>query len=335
MISELQRAVIAHNEIGPDADPSTADVLDQVALVERGLAELGVLAERVAVREGRVWETLSPDAAVVVFNLVEAPPGQVQQQLGATAALELLGVAFTGASAGAMWLTTDKLVTRAVLASAGLPVPPGGEFDPDRPALLEHVAAPWLLKPGREDASVGLEGDPVCRTAGEAVKRARMLRSRFPGQPVLLEHFLPGREFNIAVLEVGGRPHVLPMAEMVFLAGAPAVVSYEAKWHEDSEEYRRTVRRFLDTDREDGLGERLRSLVERSWEVTGAEGYARVDLRLDETGEPHILEVNTNPCISADAGFMAACREAGLTTGEVIGRILEAALRRRANRSGG
>lgn len=330
-----RRVIIAHNEIAEGADPSTADVLDQVALVECGLAELDLPAERAPVRAGRVWEVIAPQPGVVVFNLVEAPPGAAHEQLAATAALELLGVPFTGATAAAMWLTTDKLVARAVLAAEGLPVAPGGAFDPEHPGLLDRVAPPWLLKPAREDASVGLEGDPVCRTAAAAIERGRDLARRFPGQPILLEHFLPGREFNIGVLESEGRPRVLPMAEMVFLPGAPPVVSYEAKWHEESEAYARTVRRFLDERLDRRLAERLREAVVRGWEVSGAAGYARVDLRLDEAGEPCILEVNTNPCIAAGAGFMAACREAGLSAGDVIGRILEAAVGRAMKPVGG
>ena len=73
---------------------------------------------------------------------------------------------------------------------------------------------------------------------------------------------------------------------------------------------------------------RASSLAVAAWEACGLEGYGRVDMRLDETGSPFILEVNANPCLSADAGFMAAAGRAGLTAGDVVARILEAALRR-------
>ena len=158
---KLGRVTIAHNRVDDDADISTADVLEQVALVERGLAELGVSYDVVAVDNHRVWEAIHPQPDTVVFNLVEAPPGLPQLQPASAAVLELLGVPFTGSRSAALWLTTDKLATRAVLACHGLPVAPGGRIWSDNAEILDRVPPPWIIKPGWEDASVGLDGSPV------------------------------------------------------------------------------------------------------------------------------------------------------------------------------
>ncbi|OYV92156.1 MAG: hypothetical protein B7Z68_10470 [Acidobacteria bacterium 21-70-11] len=296
-------------------------------LFQEGLAALDVPQATVAVDAGRVWEHAAELAGAVVCNLLEAPPGKPQLHAAATAALEILGVSFTGSPAGALWLTTDKLATRAVLTAEGLPVAAGGRLDPERPVLLERVPPPWILKPAWEDASVGLEGDPVCAAPEQAVARARSLAARFPGQPVLLEHFLPGREFNVSLLAAGRGVEALPVAEIAFVdfpAGVPALVGYEAKWAAGSFEETHTVRRF--PGREDAalLG-RIGELALACWRPCALAGYARVDLRLDEAGVPVILEVNTNPCLSADAGFVAAAREAGLAPADLVARILEAA----------
>jgi D-alanine-D-alanine ligase len=87
------------------------------------------------------------------------------------------------------------------------------------------------------------------------------------------------------------------------------------------------VRRFPAAE-EAALVARVASLATAAWTVSGLSGYGRVDLRLDERGDPVILEVNSNPCLSADAGFMAAARQAGLSVADVVGRILAAAGRR-------
>lgn len=322
--------VVAHPRVSADADPSTSDVLDQVELVTGALAALGERFETVAVDGGRVWEALAGRPGVVVFNLLEAPPGSPQLQTAATAALELLGLPFTGAAAGPMWLSTDKLATRALLASAGLPVAAGGRFEPDRPALLDVVPPPWILKPAYEDASLGLEGDPVCATVGQAVARGRALTASFPGQPIVLEHFLPGREFNVALLEDAAGVEVLPVAEIAFVdfpPGTPALVGYEAKWQTGSFEYEHTVRRFPSLEVEAALLDELAGLARSAWRACGLAGYARVDLRLDESGRPQLLEVNANPCLSADAGFMAAAGRAGLDAAAVVARIVAAARR--------
>ena len=326
----VSRAVIAHTEVDSEADPSTADVLDQVRLFEQGLTALGVAHVTVAVREGRVWEHAAALVGTVVCNLLEAPPGRPQFHAAATAALEILGVPFTGSSAGALWLTTDKLATRAVLSAEGLPVAAGGRLDPERPRLLDRVPPPWILKPAWEDASVGLEGDPVCSTAAEAVERGRSLALRFPGQPVLLEHFLPGREFNVSLLAGPRGVEALPVAEIAFVdfpPGVPALVGYEAKWASGSFEETHTVRQFPG-GADAPLLARIRELALACWDPCGLAGYARVDFRLDESGAPAILEVNTNPCLSADAGFMAAAARGGLAAADVVGRILATATTR-------
>ncbi|MBF0144330.1 MAG: D-alanine--D-alanine ligase, partial [Magnetococcales bacterium] len=143
------------------------------------------------------------------------------------------------------------------------------------------------------------------------------------------ERFIDGREFNIAVLEVEGRPRILPMAEMVFAQYGPErrrIVDYAAKWHPESFNFSHTVRRF-DFDSGDAplLG-RLRRLTEEVWSLFGARGYARVDFRVDGEGVPWILEINVNPCLAADAGYMAAANRSGLELSDVVRYLVDAAL---------
>ena len=226
-------------------------------------------------------------------------------------------------------MTTDKLATRAVLAAEGLPVAPGGRLDPDRPELLGRIPGPWILKPACEDASLGLEGDPLCTTREAAVARARGLAARFPGQGVVAETFLPGRELNVSLLARDGCVEVLPIAEMVyegFPPGMSRVLGYAAKWHEDSFAYIHTVRHFPEDPEDAALLARAGELSQAAWRIFGLKGYARVDLRLDEAGEPRILEVNANPCLAAGGGFMAAATKAGLSSREVVERILRDAV---------
>jgi D-alanine-D-alanine ligase-like ATP-grasp enzyme/GNAT superfamily N-acetyltransferase len=334
---EIPRVVIAHNPADGADDPSASDVLAQVELVAAGLAALGVHHRIVPVPEWRPWGVLDPDPGTVVFNLMEAPPGRPEALLGAASALELLGLPFTGSASGALWVTTDKIATRAMLAAVGLPVAPGGRLDPDRPDLLDRVPGPWILKPACEDASLGMEGDPVCATPEAAVARARELACRFPGQAVVAETFLPGRELNVSLLADGeGNVEVLPVAEMVyegFPAGMSRVLGYEAKWREDSFAYIHTVRRFLapaGSAEDAALIARAGELARAAWRIFGLRGYVRVDLRLDAAGEPCILEVNANPCLAANGGFMAAAERAGLTAADVVRRILADAVPGRA-----
>lgn len=319
------------NEVGDDADAATRDVLDQVALVEAGLRELGLAGARLAVPPGGPWRREWLAGAGVVVNLVESPPGDPWVQVRFARLLEEAGVPFSGSSAHAIALTTDKAATRERLVEAGIPVADGGVIAPHDDSVLVRVPPPWVLKPACEDASVGLEDAPVCTTPEAARARAAALAVRFGGQPILVEQYLPGREFNVSLLEDAQGPEALPVAEIEFRdfpPDQPRLLDWASKWEPDSPGYRRTVRVYPEDVADRPLVAELAALALRSWAVCGCRGYARVDIRLDHLGQPRVLEVNANPCLSADAGFMVAASRAGLTPGSVVERLLTAAGRR-------
>ncbi|MFL6194648.1 MAG: GNAT family N-acetyltransferase [Thermoanaerobaculia bacterium] len=321
--------MILHNPAGAEDDPSTADVLAQVDLVKTGLDGLGIPHQTVPVADWKPWLHLTPEPGTVVFNLMEAPPGEPDRHPDAAAALELLGLPFTGSPASVLWATTDKLATRALLEAERLPVAPGGRLDPDYPSQLERVPGPWIVNPALEDASLGLEGDPVCKTREAVLARARNLESRFQGRPIVVETFLSGRELNVSLLAREGGVEVLPVAEILFEdfpEGMSRVVGYEAKWNEESFAYVHTVRRFPGDPADADLLEKVRGMAKAAWKICGLKGYARIYFRLNEAGDPFILEVNANPCLAADAGFMAAAAQAGLGAPDVIRGILEDAV---------
>jgi D-alanine-D-alanine ligase len=126
---------------------------------------------------------------------------------------------------------------------------------------------------------------------------------------------------------------VLSPAEIVFEAYAdakPRVVGYRAKWDEASFEYHHTPRRFEFEPHDARLLAELKRLALECWTCFGLRGYARVDFRVDGEGRPWVLEVNTNPCLSPDAGFAAALERAGISFQDAIARILADALGRRS-----
>jgi ribosomal protein S18 acetylase RimI-like enzyme len=191
------------------------------------------------------------------------------------------------------------------------------------PSAASQAAPAWIVKSIWEHASVGLGDSSVLRgLTPEAV--AERLPDGF-----FAERFIEGREFNLALLAGPEGPEVLPPAEIVFVdfpADKPKIVGYTAKWDEESFEYSHTVRRFADPAVDGPLLEKLKGLAVRCWDVFGLGGYARVDFRVDACGEPWILEVNTNPCLSPDGGFAAALQQAGIAYADAMARIVRAAL---------
>jgi D-alanine-D-alanine ligase len=123
----------------------------------------------------------------------------------------------------------------------------------------------------------------------------------------------------------------MPVSEIVFEdypAGKSRIVDFKAKWIPESFEYVHTVRRFDFPAGDQPLIERLETLSLRCWDVFRLTGYARVDFRVDAAGEPWILEINGNPCVAPDAGFMAATAQAGISYAQTFQIIVNDALRR-------
>jgi D-alanine-D-alanine ligase len=160
---------------------------------------------------------------------------------------------------------------------------------------------------------------------GEEIVDAMALRKQNLGGACFAEKYIEGREFNVSLLA----GDALPPAEILFdayPAGKIRVVGYRAKWEEESFEYAATRRSFSFSQADKPLLERLVQLSLQCWRVFGLRGYARVDFRVDDAGAPWILEVNANPCLSPDAGFLAAAAQARLSFPDVLRRIIDDAL---------
>jgi D-alanine-D-alanine ligase len=156
-------------------------------------------------------------------------------------------------------------------------------------------------------------------------------RREMLGGACLAEVYIDGREFNLSLLAGEEGPEVLPPAEIRFDAYPPGkirVVGYRSKWEEGSFEFANTPRTFAFTGKDEPLLAHLKELALACWNLFDLAGYARVDFRVDHQGRPWILEVNTNPCLSPDAGFFAAARQAGLAFPQVIARIIDQCQRR-------
>jgi D-alanine-D-alanine ligase len=317
------RIAVVHNPISDDeTDPSERDVLEQARYIHKALISAGheagcfpMDAFKRAVRRNR------PDC---VFNLVESLDGRNEMLDAGPAAWELLKLPYTGSGGKAMAETTNKAVAKEILRDAGIPTPEWAVYE-GKGNVWKGVPAPWILKPLNEDASVGIEDSSVVREGGKLAPRVRGMRRRFR-QPILIERFIEGREFNISIIGSAGGPRVLPAAEMIFRdfpPGKERIVGFRAKWETDTFEYKNTVRRFDYGPEDAALLRELRSITRRCWDLFNLHGYARVDYRVDGDNRPWVIEVNVNPCLSPDAGFMAAVRRARIAPKRMVKLILE------------
>jgi D-alanine-D-alanine ligase len=237
--------------------------------------------------------------------------------------LDGLQIPYTGSGTEALFTTSNKLLTKRMLHAAGIPTPAWMALA-GPPAAAP--AGRYILKLVWEDASVGLEDDAVVYTS-HALSLPELMEQRAArlGGEVFAEQYIPGREFNLSVLAGTHGPEVLPPAEIHFVdyaADRPKIVGYRAKWDSNSFEYQHTPRSFDFPPGDAPLLTELRRLALACWDLFELRGYARVDFRVDANGNPWVLEVNANPCLSPDAGFAAAAERGGLSFVNVVSRIL-------------
>jgi len=317
--------LILHSTLQPGAGPDEQDTLDAVRDVTAALESEGFIAAAAGFVPDldAVRATVAAHRPACVFNLVESVEGRSDLVHLAPAFLDAIGVPYTGCTAETLLLTGDKIAAKRIMAAAGLPTAPWWE---DPAAVPEGRRA--IVKHRIEDASFGLDAGAVVTGPRAAAQRAAAMRAgKGPGW--FAEAFLPGREFNVSVIETAAGPRALPVPEMRFDGlpeDVPPILGYAAKWAEASAEYEGTRRRFVAG--EDALCASLQDLALRAWALFGATGAIRVDLRLDPGGVPHVLEVNANPGIGPEGGLQAACAETGITYRAMVRGLVDAAFAR-------
>ena len=326
------KAVVLYNAIPANAPDDEIDTIVQAEAVLGALRNLGFEAELLALSLdlSQAAQSLRDSACGVVFNLVEGLDGESRLLHVGAGLLNHLRIPYTGCHMEALQSTTNKVIAKKILLAHQIPtaawISEGG--------LLMGEPSPsarYLLKPVDEDASIGLEEDQLAlMPRGQELNSELRKRGNRTGYAWFAEEFLDGREFNVSVLETENGPTVLPPAEMVFRnfpVEKPRVIGYRAKWDKSSFEYEHTVREFPERPADQPILDEVRNLSLQCWSAFGLRGYARVDIRLDSQGNPRVLEINANPCIAPDAGYVAAAARAGIKFTEIIRSIVSAALR--------
>ena len=321
------RIAIVYNE--PGISSADLDVLVQRDAVQEALQAAGHLCQAIACNLdlAPLDEQLREFKPDVVFNLVESLAGTDRLAVLVPMLLDARRIAYTGATALAMLASSDKLQVKQRLAALGLPTPDWYSMGSDHIALVPGC---YIVKARYEHASLGID-DAAVVTVDSANKLCGIIadRSRQFGAEMFAERFVPGREFNLSVMETKNHGcRTMAPAEIDFSGfpdGKPKIVNFDAKWTESAFEYQATPRSFDFKDEDAMLLAKLDQLTRTVWQAFDLTGYARVDYRVDESGQPYILELNTNPCLSPDAGFAAAVAQSGSSFANAIESIVEVA----------
>lgn len=241
-----------------------------------------------------LWEKLKKKkkSVDIVLNLAEAFGGGNTNETLVPAMLEALEIPFTGASSHNMHLTLDKEKTKLVLAHYGLTVPRHQIFRSPEDRLVSGLKFPMIVKPIREEASIGIYQDSVVSSQEQLRAKVQTVLENYH-QPALVEEFIEGREISVGM--IGNDPDftIFPPLEFVFPeAQSPLeqIRSYEYKWGGKKEQM---IRASLPRK----TARKLEEYTRIAYEATECRDYARMDYRVDGAGNPWLLEVNYNPGI--------------------------------------
>jgi D-alanine-D-alanine ligase len=326
------RIALVYNEPAPShyyakgEELAVTSVMDSVKTVEESLIARGHTVDRLGLKPPweQVVSTLQQMEADLVFNLFEGFEGRSETEWMVAKELEALGLPFTGASSQVLALCLDKAQAKECLLSRGVATA--------RYQLLDSAGVgqfsmpfPVIVKPMKEDASHGLTSRSVVYDTQALAEQVAYVEQEY-GKPVLVEQFLPGREFTVSI--VGGRhPRIFPPSEMQYAPNMPGppILSYAAKWSPKDPAYEATTL-VCPAQLPQELVERINDVSLAGYQAVGSPAYARVDLRADAAGTLHILEINPNPDIWPEAGMGLQTKAVGVEYGELVQIIVDLAL---------
>ncbi len=302
-------------------------VVDQVsaALQEKGhkVAVLGVHDDlRKLVSD---FSRRKPD---LVFNLLETFGKSTAGDIGVAGVLSLLGLHYTGGGPGELYLRQDKGLAKKVLAFDNLLYPHFAVFSQNADfETAGNLRMPLFVKPLTADASIGIDGDSLVRDTTSLMKRVIAIHEKI-NDSALVEEYIEGREIYVGVLG-NQEPLALPPVEVDFTGfpeGEPRILGTKAKWKKNSAEYKGT--KSVLAELPDELRARLQKTAVDAYRAVRVRDYGRVDLRLTETGEIYVIEVNASCYLEKESEFAMAAKAEGIEFPELVERIVELAMER-------
>lgn len=295
------------------------------ANVLAALSELGHTAEHLAIFDNLdlLQQKLTAFEPDVIFNLADQFKNNRAFDQHIVSFLAMRGVPFTGCGSTGLTLCKHKAISKKILSyhrihTAAFTTIARGK----RIARPKHLQFPILVKPLKEEASLGIAQASFVETDEQFRERVQFIHEKFDND-VIAEEYIEGRELYVSILG-NHRLQVFPIRELVFQEvppDEPKIATYKAKW---DEEYRK--RWGLQNQFAEGLDAAVVANIERVcrriYHLLTIDGYARLDLRLTPKNEVYFIEANPNPILAADEDFAESATKAGLTYPQLIDRII-------------
>lgn len=307
----------------PEEQAAEFDADITIDSLDKAIQELGFRTDRIGHARTLVNRLAAGDRWDLVFNFAEGVKGR-SREAQVPALLEIYDIPYTFSDPLVCAVTLDKAVAKRIVQSYGLHTPRFAVVH--NASDVDQVALPYPLfaKPIAEGTGKGVDPMSCVKTPAELREVCARVMERFH-QPVLVEEYLPGREFTVGILGTGRDARVLGTLEVAFRPhAATSIYTYEMKEKCDE---------FVDYSRpaRGPLIEATEALALASYRALELRDGGRVDLRLDREGAPSFMEVNPLPGLNpGHSDLPMIARQEGLSFRDLIGAIVESALKRTA-----
>jgi D-alanine-D-alanine ligase len=261
----------------------------------------------------------------LIFNLTESFADDDTADFKIAGFLELLGKNYTGSGTHGLLLAQDKAIAKKIFAFHGIHTPVFAKSYRGRLDFSHDLQFPVIVKPAREDGSIGIEFSAVVNSIRELMERMDWLHQHFDS-PVLIEEYVEGREIYVGILG-NEKPEALPIIELDLSKlpeGTPRIAAAEVKWGKGTAAYRDT-KSIIPTDLSDETIAAVQQTAVAAYQALELRDYGRVDMRLQPDGRVAVIEVNPNPWLSSRAELAMAARKSGRTYPELVGEIVQLA----------
>jgi D-alanine-D-alanine ligase len=332
--------VVLYDRWDPEEEPGAApadkapltrtlDKKEVEAEVAEALVKLGHEAELHELDGGvKGLHALARKDCDLIFNLAESFAGNDTADYCIAAYLELIDKRFTGAGSHGLLFAQDKAVAKKILEFHGIHTPVFARSYRGRLDFSHDLAFPVIVKPAREDGSIGIEFNAVVSSIRELMERIDWLHTNFDS-PVLIEEYVEGREMYVGVLG-NDNPIALPVVELDLSKlpeGTPKIAGAEVKWGKGTAAYRDTKSAIAE-DLPEETTALLQTTAVAVFQALELRDYARIDMRLRRDGRVAVIEANPNPWLASKAEFAMAARKAGRNYTQLVGEIVELAMAR-------
>jgi D-alanine-D-alanine ligase len=264
----------------------------------------------------------------LIFNLTESFADDDTADFKIAAFLDLIGKKYTGSGTHGLMLAQDKAIAKKIFAFHGIHTPVFAKSFRGRLDFSHDLHFPVIVKPAREDGSIGIEFSAVVSSIRELMERIDWLHAHFDS-PVLIEEYIDGREMYVGVLG-NDKPEPLPVVELDLSKlpdGTPRIAAAEVKWGKGTRAYRDT-KSMVATDLPEETVHALQQTAIAAYQALELRDYGRVDMRLQANGRVNVIEVNPNPWLSSRAELAMAARKSGRSYPQLVEEIVELAMAR-------